>query len=322
MSDRVVIVGAGLIGLTCAVRLAEAGYDTQIFARDLPLETSSAADAGLWLPQQLEPADDVLRWAGSTFDELTRLASDPDSGVRLTSGQLLYRPSAALRPWWAAAMANRVRLEEISRPRAGYDSGWVVRLPVVDQSLYLRHLLQRIRDAGGSLTRMAVSTLPQRGVVVNATGASARWLADDPEVVPVRGQVVVLSNPGLSGWWSVQDRETPPLFLVPHGDRVLVGSTADPQEWDATSTQEATENILGRALQVEPRLEDATVVGQRVGLRPSRGRIRLEKTSGGRGTAHRTLVHCYGHDDNGLTLSWGCADDVLRLVQGLQPSLF
>jgi len=45
---RVVVVGAGVVGLTCAVRLAEAGHEAHVLARDLPPETTSAVAAGLW----------------------------------------------------------------------------------------------------------------------------------------------------------------------------------------------------------------------------------------------------------------------------------
>jgi D-amino-acid oxidase len=45
---RVIVVGAGVVGLSCAVRLLEAGHHVDVVARDLPLETTSAVAAALW----------------------------------------------------------------------------------------------------------------------------------------------------------------------------------------------------------------------------------------------------------------------------------
>ena len=61
---RVIVVGAGVIGLSCAVRLAEGGYDVAVFARDLPLETTSAVAAAIWYPYLSAPEDRVAAWSG------------------------------------------------------------------------------------------------------------------------------------------------------------------------------------------------------------------------------------------------------------------
>ena len=74
---RVVVVGAGVVGLTCAVRLAEAGHDTHVLARDLPLETTSAVAAAMWYPYLAQPRDAVTRWAARTFEVLEGLSRDP-----------------------------------------------------------------------------------------------------------------------------------------------------------------------------------------------------------------------------------------------------
>src|ERR671920_557115 len=50
MADRVIVVGAGVVGLTCALRLLEAGHRVDVVARDLPRETTSAVAAGFWYP--------------------------------------------------------------------------------------------------------------------------------------------------------------------------------------------------------------------------------------------------------------------------------
>lgn len=322
MSERVSVIGAGVIGLTCAVTLAEAGYDTQVFARDLALESSSAAAAGLWLPPLQGASADTLRLADLTLRELTDAAADPDSGVTIAAGTVLHRAETTLRPSWAGRFGDSVTAEEISRPKPGYGCGWTLRLPTVELTAYLRWLERRLAAAGGSVTRMSLPALPPRGIVVNASGAAARWLASDEAVRPVRGQVVVLSNPGITSWWLDGDPAAEPLFVIPAGDTVVVGGTCEPDEWDRTPTTARTEAILRRVLRVEPRLADADVLGQRVGLAPERPSVRVELVDGSRQVAQRTLVHCYGHGSHGLTLSWGSAHDTLGLVQGIQQSLF
>lgn len=322
MSERVVVVGAGVVGLSCAVRLAEAGYDTQVFARDLPLETTSAVAGGLWLPQGEQPATRVAAWAGATLREMTALADDDETGVRMTNGTMLYRADAALRPAWASTLGEQVGLEEVSRPLRGYASGWHLRVPVVDPHRYLPWLTRRLADAGGSITRMPLSALPPRGIVVNASGASARALAADKAVVAGRGQVVVMSNPGLRNWWADEDPGADPLYVIPRGDHVVVGGSHDLGDWGTTAVPQQTEHILRRAIAMEPRLEESTIRAVRVGLRPMRPHVRLDLVEGGRGTAHRRLVHVYGHGAAGWTMSWGCADEVLTQIQGLQQHLF
>jgi D-amino-acid oxidase len=72
--------------------------------------------------------------------------------------------------------------------------------------------------------------------------------------------------------------------------------------------------ILARAIDLVPELAGARVLGHRVGLRPARPAVRLE-VAVERGGAR--VVHCYGHGGAGVTLSWGCADEVVALVASL-----
>lgn len=310
---RAIVVGAGVIGLSCAVRLAEAGYDTHVLARDLPLETTSAVAGGLWLPYLAEPVHEVNRWGAATLTELTRLAATvPDSGVRMTPGVLLYSDPVAPRPSWADYDGVGLTLERVADPKPGYPSGWSLTVPLVETTAYLPWLAARLALAGGTITRMPLSALPQRGLVVNATGVSARAVAGDALVAPVRGQVVVVENPGLDTWWADETDAEGPLYALPRGDHVVVGGTAETGRYDLTPEPAVAERILARASAVEPRLRKARVLAHRVGLRPVRPTVRLESVV----EPDRTVVHCYGHGGAGITLSWGCADDVLALVAG------
>ena len=62
-----------------------------------------------------------------------------------------------------------------------------------------------------------------------------------------------------------------------------------------------------------PELDRSKIVGKAVGLRPSRNEVRLEADTSG----DRMVIHNYGHGGAGVTLSWGCADEVVALVSRL-----
>jgi D-amino-acid oxidase len=311
MRQRVIVVGAGVIGLTCAVRLAERGLTVDVLARDLPLETSSAAGGGLWLPDTRDERE--LGWAAASLAEL-RAAEGGESGVRMAPGHLLDGP-APTPPGWAQRFGDAVRLDSETAPAVGRPAGWRTSLPLADPRRYLPWLRNRLVAAGGTLTRLALPALPSRGIVVDAAGVAARALAADPRVRPVRTQVVVLENPGLDAWWWDL---TAPFSVLPHGDVVLVEGSGTADDWNPTPDPEGGRQLAERAGEVVPRLRHARVVGVRVSLRPARPAVRVEaERRPSDEDADRTVVHCYGHGSRGFTLSWGCADEVARLVVGV-----
>jgi D-amino-acid oxidase len=91
---------------------------------------------------------------------------------------------------------------------------------------------------------------------------------------------------------------------------VVVGGTAQTGSYDPRPDPQTADVILARARALVPELARARVVGHRVGLRPTRPSVRLEAQRCEDGT----VVHCYGHGGAGVTLSWGCADEVADLV--------
>ena len=96
----------------------------------------------------------------------------------------------------------------------------------------------------------------------------------------------------------------------PHPHRVVCGGISIPDRWDTEPDAEVTDRILQRCRRIEPRLAEATVIETITGLRPDRPSVRVEAQPLGRARC----IHNYGHGGNGVTLSWGCAREVVRLV--------
>ena len=294
---RVIVVGAGVIGLTCAVRLLEAGHRVDVVARDLPRETTSAVAGAFWYPYRALPQDRVTGWARTTYAVLDALAdTDPESGVRMVPGTVVRAvPHGNGDPWWGAAVPSLERVAD----------GWSFTTPVADTSVYLDWLAGRVEAAGGTITRLNLGALPEAPgtVVVNCSGLGARLLGADRTVVPVRGQLVHLEPFGLDRWWL---EESGPTYLVPREHDVVVGGSDVEGEWSRTASAAATQDILERAARLVPEVRTARVLRTRVGLRPVRPAVRLERVG--------DVVHCYGHGGAGITLSWGVADEVAALV--------
>ena len=299
--QRVVVVGAGVVGLTCAVRLLEAGHRVDVVARDLPLETTSVVAAALWYPYRALPQDRVTAWARTAYDAFAALAHDPATGVVLRVGTEVFAERQP-DPWWQDAVPDLDR--ETSLP-AGYADGWTFVSPVVEMPVHLHWLAGRVEQLGGTLTRLSLSALPAvDGLVVNASGLGARLLGEDPTVTPVRGQVLLVEQVGLDRWWL---DSAAPTYVVPRERDVVVGGTADEGEWSRTPDPVTARAVLDRAVRLVPELAGARVLGHRVGLRPARPGVRLERVG--------DVIHCYGHGGAGVTVSWGCADEVVRMAR-------
>jgi D-amino-acid oxidase len=309
-AGRVVVVGAGVIGLTAGVRLAQAGFEVEVLAREMPLETTSAVAAAIWYPYLIQPLDRAFEWAGRSLAEFERLADEPAAGVAMRQGSELLREPAA-QPWWSPLVPGLRPLDSVPPTFAG---GWSFVTPVVEMPLYLGWLQARLEALGGSMTRVALWALPDdAGVVVNCAGLGARSLVGDRSLSPVSGQVLVMTQVGLESWVLDGAGLT---YVVPRSHDVILGGTDIAGDWDTSPDPGAAAQILGRATALVPELAEAHIVAQRVGLRPARPEVRLdvEQTS-----VHNRVVHCYGHGGAGVTVSWGCADEVVTLVQQLVP---
>lgn len=307
----VTVVGAGVSGLTTALRLAEAGHEVSVVSRDRPPDTTSAVAAALWFPYRALPYDRVLAWSHTGYQVFAGLAADrPEAGVRLRPGTELVPDPPGARPWWAAAVPDLALITDVP---PGFRAGWRFVAPVVDMSRYLDWLAAEAAAAGATTVaeEVTVADLADLGpVVVDCAGLGARDLVPDPTLVPVRGQVVVVDQAGVEEWVSATVDDETLTYVVPRLETVVLGGTAEDGRWDRTPDPAVAAAILDRATALVPALAGARVREHRVGLRPARPAVRLEAERRGA----QLVVHNYGHGGAGVTLSWGCAAEAAALV--------
>ncbi len=318
-----IVLGCGVSGLTSALVLLESGYrSVTIWAKDLPPFTTSNIAAAIWYPYKIAPQQKAVEWGRRSYEIFLTLAGQPGTGVWLREGLEIFPAEMNLSeglPEWVAFVKN-FRLATSPDLPVGYGTGYVFDTPVIETRLYLEYLAGRVRQLGGQIIQKEVTSLAEplenAGIVINCSGLGSRAMLNDQAVYPIRGQIVRVEQQLDEGF--VLAEELPDAtghvgtsYVVPRSTDCVVGGTSQENNWSLEPDPATAEDILQRAAVYRPELKSARVLEHLVGLRPGRSSVRLEAETLADG---KLVVHNYGHGGAGVTVSWGCAEEVVSLV--------
>lgn len=209
------VIGAGAIGLTTALILAETGARVTIYAADFPPETRSARATGVWSPSSRIGLGDAVaagfeqRWEGwarashPVHQRLIGTAGDPVEYITQynLSGTLGPRPPATrdflhldrrirgLNPPWR-------NLELADSPFPGREGSYGP-IMVFNIAAYSDRISQQFMLRGGRMLRRSFASRDDvlalsEPVILNCMGYGAKAIWGDPELTAVRGQVAML----------------------------------------------------------------------------------------------------------------------------------
>jgi len=305
------IIGVGITGLTSGLVLQRAGHDVHIVSLEDIKETTSWASGAISYPFGIEQTPRVLDWYLYGNSVLEEMMDDRKAGVSIANWRKLSLHDTCEVPFWLESVGGRV-LSSDECP-APYNSGIAATLPMIGVDEYYPYLFEQFIQCGGRFSVGSIESLnafaQEYDLVVNAAGVYAGQLCGDDSVYPARGQSVVIKNPGVTQHTALFDKK---FYLYPRGDQILLGGCYEEYEWSREVDEALTAEILAWVKTVEPLLETPEVIDVRVGLRPMRESVRIEKEvldGGG------VVVHNYGQGGAGYTVSWGCAEEVLKIVE-------
>ncbi|KAI2629351.1 FAD dependent oxidoreductase [Xylaria nigripes] len=356
---NIVVVGAGVSGLTCAYLLSkETGNVITVIAKHMPgdydIEYASPIAGANVLPMSTQPNSSHER---RTWTELKRLAVEvPEAGIHLQKSRFYRRTKDIERirkggynfdglflekPWFRSLFDDFRELFEEELPR-GMASGCEFTSVCINVMLYLPWLVGQCRKNGVVLRRgrlhhiTEASRMSHTGgkvdVVINATGVMASRLGGvmDQSVVPIRGQVVVVRNeaPYMIAVSGTDDADDEVCYVMTRasGGGTVLGGTYSKGQWDSQPDPNQAMRIMNRIVALMPEITNDQgvkgfdIIRHAVGLRPHRnGGVRIEKEKIG----ETWIVHNYGHSGWGYQGSYGCGEDVVRLVGEIltQPKL-
>ncbi len=290
----ILVIGGGIVGLTTAIRLREAGATVAVYDRGEFGREASWAGAGILPPGNPERAVtpiDRLRAIGAVeFPRIStqlRESTGIDNGYRVNGGiEYLFADDEYSLELWAH---EGIRFERIDDDRVPGATAYHV--PVMAQVRNPRHLRALIAEAN----RLGIGLFPNRGIeawdrvdghvagieladgsrvfadrfLVAAGPWSERLLGPldcHLGVHPIRGQILLLNAGSDAGPTRIAGKR----YLVPRGDGlVLVGSTEEPEAGFAKQTTSGgLADLREFANGLLPELTTATVAGAWAGLRP------------------------------------------------------
>lgn len=319
------VLGAGIIGLTTALRLTERGWRVRIWSHRPPERTTSAVAAAVFTPFGIASDDpigpsreQVLAWCRSSHTVYREHAADPGCPVSMLQG-IEYAREASVLPWWNGA-GPRVFADPDAAAARGYGQAWRFEVPLAVMPDYLHWLRARLSRAGTTIETRHLDSLGAAfeacPTVVLCAGVGAGRLLGDDAIRPARGQVlVVCPDVAPAGTFAFDDSDpSRPTYVIHRGADVILGGTFEPDNDDPEPDAAQVDDILTRCAPLLQRpATRADVRDVKVGFRPYRTSIRLERMDLPQGIA---IVHNYGHGGSGMTLAWGCADEACRLAEG------
>lgn len=322
MTTPVTVVGAGVVGLSAAIRLAQTRrFDVRIVAAEVGPRTLSRIAAAVWYPYAVAHPR-IEAWLRESLRSYRALHRSGVPGIEPIAGRELFRsPQAESR--WKDLLPDYAH---DAGATIGADARFVDRYAfttyVIEMPKYLPWLEEHVRRLGVPIEVRRLTSLDeatsQDGVVVNCSGIWARRLVPDPELKPTLGQLVRVEKSSIAQF-SLDETPGRPAYVIPRHDDVVLGTIDEP--WDAdrdgldppAPTPEREHAIRARCAALDARTEGLPVLETYCGLRPARREVRLEWDAA-LATNGIRVVHAYGHGGAGVTLSWGTAHDVVALV--------
>lgn len=277
---RAAVIGSGVVGLTSARQLQRRGFDVTIYAATVPPDTTSNMSLAGFTPtsglvafdRRTPEWDAQFRQAVEIAYRQLQLLAGPKYGISWIYNYALTDTEPR------SGGTNTLMPESVRLGDVFYGPGehpfpfrYAIERPDmrIEPSIYLDALVADVIAHGGrSVIRKfdsarELSSL-EEPVIVNCTGLGAKALFNDSELMPLKGQLVVLI-PQEEVTYSTNGgvRESPPgvfVHMMPRRDGIVLGGTSERDVW----TTEVNDAERRRVVDGHKTLFDAMATGNSV----------------------------------------------------------
>lgn len=319
-SPKIAILGAGVVGSTVARILQKElrNADVTVIADSFKDATTSAVAAGLFRPGTSfkGPTKEITKkWIDNSWhfwQDILKTSDAPLAGIMAVSSYIFSKENyhvtrnhliEDLVPVYRA-----VDKDELKLCGEGWNYGSFYSTVKIGCDRYLPWTEKSFIDNGGRILNEKIdsfTSLSNYDVVFNCTGLGAKYLCNDHDLVPLRGQVVKVTAPWLKmAYYGDYD-----AYIIPGLDGIAtLGGVRQYDSYNKDICKHDAAAIFERCCDLLPALKNAEIVAHKVGLRPHRVPVRVEPEI----VDGVKVVHCYGHGGYGVMCAPGTAIDAVK----------
>lgn len=245
----VAVIGCGVMGLSTARLVQEAGFAVTIYAAALPPDTTSNIAGGQFHPFAVFHEGEV------TPGFMTQFTSALDYSWRRF--QIMVGDDYGIRwlPTYVESDSPEAKLLETFPPidrmltPSEHPFPWQSTLRYdtmyIETGRYLRQMIRDVEIAGAKIfvrkfqAPRDIATLSET-LVFNCTGLGSRDLFSDQDLHPARGQLAIL-EPQPEVRYALTGG---PGYMFPRPDGILLGGTFEVDQWDTTPEPATIQRII------------------------------------------------------------------------------
>ncbi|KAJ8715664.1 hypothetical protein PYW07_010146 [Mythimna separata] len=318
--SNIAVIGGGAVGITVAKLFQDRLKNAKVtvLADKYTEDTTSYVAAGICKPGTSfkGPTKEITKkWLTDSWQYWQDILKTPDAekiGV-VTLGAYIFSKENyhVTRNYLIEDLVpiyRPVTDEELKLAPQGTKYGSYFSTMQIECGRYLPWMGNIIVERGGQLINRKVenfASLSNYDLVFNCAGLGAKYLCNDYDLVPIRGQVIKVRAPWVKSAF-YGDTDT---YIIPGQNGVVtLGGCRGYDSYNLNYNKYDAASIMERCCEFLLDLKDAEVLGHRVGLRPHRRPIRVEPEL----VDGVKVVHCYGHGGDGIMSAPGTAIDAVE----------
>ena len=267
---RAAVIGCGVVGLTTARQLQRRGFDVTIHTEKVPPDTTSNMSLAGWTPtsglvdnaRRTPEWDAQCRRAADIAYRQLQLLTGPKYGISWIPNYAATDeppdPTRNVNPNPLLPDSTRTGMVVFGPGQHPFPTRYAVERNDmrIEPSIYLDALVQDVVAHGGRIKIRKFDTPRdlaglEENVIVNCTGLGAKALFNDAELMPLKGQLIVLipqEEITYSTNGALPSSNTPPgtfVHMMPRRDGIVLGGTSLRDDW----TTDVDENERKRVVE-------------------------------------------------------------------------